>query len=225
MSHRPQLDSEILSILPENLEGKTILDYGMGYGTWGFLIRTRKNGYPYIVGTDLFKDYINRHRNLGIYNEVYQKDILNTGFEDGSFDIVLACEIIEHLDKPDGYKLLDEAERLSKELVIFSTPYEVINPRRISKTPFMDPNPLNEHVSKWVPQEFIKNGYHIKIVDFREMRRSVKLFDTFRRFIFGFSLQKGIIAWKEKNAPKNWSIELGDQELTIVETMTPSFEG
>ena len=184
MSHRPQLDSEILSILPENLEGKTILDYGMGYGTWGFLIRTRKNGYPYIVGTDLFKDYINRHRNLGIYNEVYQKDILNTGFEDGSFDIVLACE------------------RLSKELVIFSTPYEVINPRRISKTPFMDPNPLNKHVSKWVPQEFIKNGYHIKIVDFREMRRSVNLFDTFRRFIFGSSLQKSIIAWKEKHIPE-----------------------
>ena len=89
----------------------------------------------------------------------------------------------------------------------------------------MDPNTLNKHVSKWVPQEFIKNGYHIKIVDFREMRRSVKLFDTFRRFIFGSSLQKGIIAWKEKNAPKKRSIELGDQELTIVETMTPSFEG
>ena len=88
MSHRPQLDSEILSILPENLEGKTILDYGMGYGTWGFLIRTRKN------------------------------------------------------------------------------------------------------------------GYHINIVDFREMRRSVNLFDTFRRFIFGSSLQKSIIAWKEKHIPE-----------------------
>jgi 16S rRNA G1207 methylase RsmC len=49
MSHSPLLNDLILKVLPEDLNGVIILDVACGYGDWGFLMRTRKGGVPYLL--------------------------------------------------------------------------------------------------------------------------------------------------------------------------------
>jgi tRNA1(Val) A37 N6-methylase TrmN6 len=45
MSHYPLLNEHVLNFLPKRLNNKTILDIGVGWGEWGFLMRTRKSGF------------------------------------------------------------------------------------------------------------------------------------------------------------------------------------
>lgn len=71
-----------------------ILDVGCGYGEWGFFIRTRKVGLPYMIGTDTWRPHLNRLCPLGIYEELVQVKV----------------------------PILPFKERVSKSLVIISSP-------------------------------------------------------------------------------------------------------
>jgi len=37
-------------LLPDNIDGISILDCACGFGTWGFFIKSQKDGVPYIEG-------------------------------------------------------------------------------------------------------------------------------------------------------------------------------
>jgi hypothetical protein len=68
------------------------------------------------------------------------------------FDLVCALDVIEHLGKDDGRKLIEIAERLCKRRVIFFTP---------SGELWMDGegDPFMTHLSGWTPEEFQGLGY------------------------------------------------------------------
>jgi len=48
----------------------------------------------------------------------------NLPFPDGSFDLVMLCEVLEHLDRPP--RALDEAVRVSRAGVLVSVPWEPV---------------------------------------------------------------------------------------------------
>lgn len=50
-------------------------------------------------------------------------DIRNLPFEDNSFDLVMACEILEHLPWEDAKNALVELNRVTRKHVIVSIPY------------------------------------------------------------------------------------------------------
>ena len=50
-------------------------------------------------------------------------DIRNLSFEDNKFDVVLACEILEHIPFKDVPIALSELKRVSKKILIISIPY------------------------------------------------------------------------------------------------------
>lgn len=77
-------------------------------------------------------------------------------FRDNSFDFVLAIEVIEHMEKIDGQKLLDEAERVSGESVIVSTPF--LGGRYWYSE--------KHHISKWTVRDLHKRGYTVRGVGF-----------------------------------------------------------
>ena len=75
----------------------------------------------------------------------------------GSFDVVIAFDLIEHMSKEDGYLLLYEMERIARHLVVVYTPTGFL---------WQPPSPnnyLNAHVSGWVPRDFKQFGFR-KIV-------------------------------------------------------------
>jgi len=192
MSHNPMTTNYIMRLLPQNLEGKTILDCACGYGLWGFNIRIKFQGTPQLVGFDIFKPYVDKLKKLKIYDQVFHADILNIPFPDDSFDVVLAAEVIEHLTKNDGYQMMQEVERVAKDLIIITTP------EGWQKQGSYDKNKYQMHVSGWEAKEFENEGYNVIIYDKQEFTRLLKLIDKIRRFIFRLDEIKGIIAFKKK---------------------------
>jgi hypothetical protein len=72
-----------------------------------------------------------------------------------SYDIVTCFEMIEHLPKEQGIKLLDEMERVGK-WVFVSTPSSFF------PQPKYDNNVHQIHLSLWSTKEFRSRGYSVR---------------------------------------------------------------
>lgn len=178
MSHSPIIDRAVLGLIGEDLDDLKILDCGFGYGNWAFQIKAKLGYEPYIVGLEIYRPYIERQSKLGLYDKIVEADVLDIPFDSGYFDVVLACEIIEHLEQKDGLKMINEIERVSKNLVIITTPFGFM------KQEEYDGNKYQIHRSEWYPSDFIKMGYEVKLLNPQQLTRSVKLFDGLRRKLF-----------------------------------------
>jgi len=164
MSSSYLLDPFILTVLVK--KGGSYLDIGCGKGKWGYLLKTSHKPPSYIVGGDINLNhllYVKKHK---IYEDLVLLDGRHLPFRDGSFDIVLAIEIIEHMGKIEGQKLLDEAERISRERVIVSTP--LLGARYWYSE--------KHHISKWTVRDLRKRGYTVRGVGFSFFGR----FTTYR---------------------------------------------
>ena len=64
-------------------------------------------------------------------------DVRNIGVNDNSFDLVMACQILEHIPFEDFEKALTEIKRVSKKYVIISLPYRLTYFEMIFKFPFI----------------------------------------------------------------------------------------
>ena len=192
MSHSPIIDKAVLGLLDVNLNGLMILDCGFGYGNWAFQIKVKLGYEPYFVGLEIHRPYIEIQSKFGLYDKLVEASVLDIPFDDGYFDVVLACEIIEHLEQKDGLKMINEIERVSKNLVIITTPLGFM------KQEEYDGNKYQIHRSAWNPSDFIKMGYKVKVLKPQPLTRSVKLFDDIRRKIFNLPKRpREIVAHKK----------------------------
>lgn len=96
------------------LNPKSILEIGIGNGTT--LNYLRSNGYN-IKSCDF-------DSNL---KPDYCDDIRELSCEDETFDLVIACEVLEHIPWKDFNKAISELFRVSKKNVIISIPYFSMN--------------------------------------------------------------------------------------------------
>lgn len=192
MSHNTIIDKAVLGLLDENLDGLTILDCGFGYGNWAFQIKAKLGYEPHIVGLEIHRPYVERQSKLGLYDKIVEGNVLDIPFDNGYFDVVLVCEIIEHLEQKDGLEMINEVERVSKNLVIVTTPFG------FRKQDAVDGNEYQIHRSKWYPSDFIKMGYEVKVLNTQPLTKSVKLFDDIRRKLFNLPKNpRQIIAHKK----------------------------
>ena len=111
----------------------------------------------YCVGVDAFEQSIRKSKEEGIHDKYYKMNILEIGkrFKPNSFDCVLASDVIEHLTKEEGYRLLGMMERIAKEKVIVFTPNGFI-----PQGTYED-NPWQLHKSGWNAEEMKRAGYKI----------------------------------------------------------------
>lgn len=88
-----------LKLLPDNKEVK-VLDVGCGYGR--HLKSLHKIGYHNCYGIDISGEQINYARDILRLNNVEKADaIVWLGDKKSAFDMVLAVDILEHLDNND----------------------------------------------------------------------------------------------------------------------------
>lgn len=150
----PNLALFTLSIELENLLGdcESVLDLGCGDNSpIGFIDRKK-----YLVGVDGFKKSIIKSKRLKIHDTYLHKNILDISkdFKRNSFDAVIALDVIEHLEKKDGYKLLKLMENLAAKKVILLTPNGFVNQTG-------EGNGLQEHLSGWSVSDFKKRGFKV----------------------------------------------------------------
>ena len=96
------------------------MDFGCGYPSPIQSFSSRL----YTVGIDLFEPDIEKSRAEKIHNEYRLLDVIKAGehFSPNSFECALASDLIEHLTKEDGKKLIAVMESVASRRVIIFTP-------------------------------------------------------------------------------------------------------
>ena len=99
---------------------RSILDVGCGTGDPMKFINRR--GSFRAVGADIFQPSLQECRCLGIYENLLRCDLLYLPFKEKSIDVVVCLTVIEHLERHDGEKLLQEMANTARHGVVVSTP-------------------------------------------------------------------------------------------------------
>jgi 2-polyprenyl-3-methyl-5-hydroxy-6-metoxy-1,4-benzoquinol methylase len=179
-----ELDPVVLPLV----EGKTVLDLGCGYGHWGHLLRTHYYSddpvrAARVTGVDIHEGNVAFCRTTGVYDALERADALEfLGRQPArAFDTIIATELIEHLAKDAGQRLLEEVVRVAGRIAILSTPnWEYLRPGATTMTGY---NEYEHHISRWTAAEFRLRGFTVRGVGHKLRRWPVRgvnrLLDTF----------------------------------------------
>lgn len=138
---------------------QTILDAGSGKGNDMEFLNKRMRLFS--VGVDLFRPWIQHLKNKKIHSDYVHCDIRQLPFKTGSFDAALCSEVIEHLEKVDGFAAINELERVAFHQVVITTPNGFMCYEE------SEGNPFQKHKSSWEPIDFIAKGYEVRGSGFR----------------------------------------------------------
>lgn len=136
---------------------KSILDVGVGFGTYGFLAREYlelwdgKGQYDdrkvRIDGIEVFKKYITPVHDF-IYDQVYIGDAIEIlPSLKVSYDLVLIIDVLEHFDDKNGIRLLEECKEHGRNIII-STPKDMLPQNSVFG------NSYETHKSHWTKKQF-----------------------------------------------------------------------
>lgn len=90
---------------------QSILDIGCGEGEPMKFINRRK--WFYTVGLDVFKPYLLKAKREETHDDYVLCDVTYTPVKEKAFDVVIAIEVLEHLTREDGVKLLKKNGKIS----------------------------------------------------------------------------------------------------------------
>jgi ubiquinone/menaquinone biosynthesis C-methylase UbiE len=133
----------------------TLLEVGCGEG---YLINriNKLKKFKRIVGTDLSEEIICLANQKYPHINFSGADICSMNFKENEFDVVIACEVLEHLNNYE--KALSEIRRVAKKFVIISVPIEpmwrIFNVVR--GTYLKDLGNTPGHIQHWGKKDFIE---------------------------------------------------------------------
>lgn len=131
----------------------SVLD--VGCGSWSPLSKVKKHFYA--EGIDIHKPSLEKIKRLKIHDKYRLGDVnkIDEYYQPKSFDAVIALDLIEHLSKSDGLKLIKKMEKIARKKVILLTPNGFIKQDPLKN------NSYQVHQSGWKTGEFIKLGYRV----------------------------------------------------------------
>ncbi len=151
-----RLQDQVPQVLSREIVGscQTLLDLGCGANS---PIRQLTHKLQYSVGVDAFEPAIENSKAARIHNEYRLMNVLDIDreFEANSFDCVLAYDIIEHLSKEDGLRLVAMMETITRRKVIIYTPNGFL-----PRSPYHG-NIYQTHLSGWEIEELQDLGYRV----------------------------------------------------------------
>ena len=139
------------------LKTDTVLDVGSGIRPQSFFVpRVHICIEPFEQYRHILKPFLSNDTHYVLL----RGDALSTiaSFDDDSVDTIFMIDLIEHLEKQDGKKLLIEAERVARKQIIVFTPYGFY-PMSFKEDGQKDAWGLDgvdvqEHKSGWLPEDF-----------------------------------------------------------------------
>lgn len=142
-------------------ELQTVLDVGCGLS-----LKSQYLDIPVRVGVDIFPTYLARIEAavpfVPVVADVRQ---LDTIFPAKSFDLVLALDIIEHVEKDESRKLISTCEWLARKAVVLLTPKGFV-PQDIDIWGHGGDH-WQTHRCGWEPEELQALGYHSVLRPYR----------------------------------------------------------
>jgi hypothetical protein len=110
---------------------KTVLDVGIGFGHYGYLFRnycdifqgryTPEEWQTRIVGVEAFPQYIHDASRY-VYDDIIARDISEIVELLPTFDLIFCGDMIEHLPKDVGMRVLNELQNKSVKRFIVQVP-------------------------------------------------------------------------------------------------------
>jgi len=136
----PKVIENVMRIQP-----KSVLDVGAGWGKYGLLVRE----YAPVERVDMLDVSPPRY---DVYDHVYQGTVLEADrllpADAPVYDLALFVEVIEHLEKEDGWKALEVLTRRARQVIV-TTPLG-FRPQEFEGLPY------ETHRSGWYPWEIGK---------------------------------------------------------------------
>lgn len=140
-----------LELLEELKDCRTVLDLGCGAYS-----PVRECSHLITVGVDIWDECLEETKRRGIHDNYIKADVRYLHFEPKSFDAVLLLELVEHLDKEDGERLIKSAELWARKKLIVSTPNGFL------WEDAFDGNPYQVHKSGWTVEDFLRLGFEVR---------------------------------------------------------------
>jgi len=151
LTNFPLTQRNLITALQKSIEDNyTILDVGCGMKTF-----TRHLACKNLTGIDIWEDYLVDGDILGDVREL-DKIIIPK-----SYDVVLAIDLIEHLETKEGHKLIADMINVAKKKVLIMTPMYWSENKELVSEPrsWSFGNFFNYHKSFWGIQSFIELGF------------------------------------------------------------------
>ena len=129
------------------------LDVGCGSKSWTL----RDLGLPNTAGIEAYEPAFQEAQRLSTHDRLVLGDARELGrwFEPRQFDACIAINVIEHLNKEDGLRLLCQMEQIAVKRVVLFTPNGFLpQGHRV-------PGDLQAHLSGWGPAEMSGYGYRV----------------------------------------------------------------
>lgn len=130
------------------------------------------------VGVDIFEEYFN-HIESDVPYVVVKHDVrkLRDIFMPKSFDLVIACDIVEHLEKDESFDMIKQMEEIARKAVIIENPRGFI-PQDIDILGYGG-HDVQTHRSAWEPTDLEPLGYKCFIRDYtmRDVKRHTTIDD------------------------------------------------
>lgn len=152
----PEQISNVMNLITQ-MRPVSVLDIGVGFGKMGLLCREYLDIWwgrylpdewrTRIDGIEVFPNNRNPIHDY-CYNEIIYDNVMNHLDSIGNYQLVLMIDVIEHLSKDDGARLLDAIRNF----------YIVTTPRTFScEGRIIRGNTHESHISRWYPSEFPKS--------------------------------------------------------------------
>jgi hypothetical protein len=146
--YRKFFPSWISYLKKELSDCNTVLDLGCGNNS-----PIQYCNISFSVGVDIFEPYLKESESKGIHSKYIKGDIRKIKFNPKSFDAILCKDVLEHLTKDEGCKLIKKMEKWARKKVIIITPNGYIYQNGY------DNNPLQAHKSGWSVDELKNLGF------------------------------------------------------------------
>lgn len=129
----------------------TILDLGCGE-----LSPLRFLMFDNVVGVDINKNTLRRAKENKTHQSYYLSDVKNIKslFSGKKFDACVAFDLIEHLSKKDGAKLIDDMSQIATKKIVIFTPNGFLTQKD-------EKNKYNNHISGWETKEMRNIGFKV----------------------------------------------------------------
>ena len=108
------------------------------------------------IGVDIHEPWLIESKKRRLFNKYVLADIRTIFDNPFPFpDCFMILDVIEHLQKEEGIKLLENAEKTTKKAVIVSTPNGFMEQKPAKWDPY------SEHKSGWTKDDFEERGYKV----------------------------------------------------------------
>lgn len=140
------------------LQPKSVLDVGCGFGKWGYLCREYLDvfpGRPYkeqwttrIDAIEFFEPYIMEHQRF-LYSNIMIGDVRDLCGGLDEYDVIIAGDVIEHMFKAEAEAVLETLYAKARQMLIVNIPLGEgwLHPEQYG-------NPAELHRSEWYVEDF-----------------------------------------------------------------------